>query len=139
MHYLMEKVDTAVKRDPICVDPDAVLTDVAEIMWSNDIGIVVVGNPHQPMGVISERDVIAQIAQHHDCRAVTARAAMTPFVVSVQMGEPLSDAATEMLEAGIRHLPVLDHDGRVTGVLSVKDLLRPLVLDALASPTDGRS
>lgn len=60
--------------------------------------------------------------------------AMSPGLLSAKTGDLLSEAALTMLSEGVRHLPVLDGEGRVTGVLSVKDLLQPLLLDALASP-----
>ena len=43
-----------------------------------------------------------------------------------------------MLDDIIRHLPVVDEDGRVVGMVSVRDLIRPVLLDALqAKPPRG--
>ena len=131
---LQAKVETAGNHAPLCVSADETLRGLASLMWRNDVGSLVVGDPGHPVGIVSERDVVAQIAQGADADVVTARHVMTPCVVTARIGDPLSEAALTMLEEGSRHLPVMDDYGHVTGVLSVTDLLRPMLLDALASP-----
>ncbi len=136
---LQAKVETAANQVPVCVGSDQPLRAVAALMWGHDIGSVVVEEAGRPVGVVTERDVVAQVAQGADVDQVTARHVMTPHVVSARLGDPLSDAALTMLEERIRHLPVLDEFGHVTAVLSVRDLMRPLLLDALASPSEAHA
>lgn len=131
---LQEKVETAGNHTPVCVAPEESVRDAAALMWKHDIGSLVVGQAAHPVGIVTERDVVAQVARGADADAVTVGAVMTPYVVASREGDPLSEAALKMLEEGIRHLPVLDGYGHVAGMLSVRDLLRPLLLDALASP-----
>ena len=40
-----------------------------------------------------------------------------------------------MFDGAIRHVPVMDEYGELTGVISVRDLLRPLLADALGGTT----
>ena len=56
---------------------------------------------------------------------------MTRCVVSARVGDSLYDAAYQMLDGVIRHLPVVDDNGRVIGMVPVRDLLGPLLLDAV--------
>lgn len=133
---LQAKVETAANQVLVCVGADDPLRAVAALMWHNDIGSVVVGDPARPVGVVSERDVVAQVARGVDLDALTAGQVMTPHVVTARVGDPLSEAALKMLEERIRHLPVLDEYGHVTAVLSIRDLIRPLLLDALGSPPE---
>ena len=56
---------------------------------------------------------------------------MTKYVISARLGDRLFDAASEMLDDGMRHLPVVDDKGDLVGMISARDLLRPLLLDAL--------
>jgi CBS domain-containing protein len=100
-------------------------------MWAEDVGALVVGDARHPIGLISERDVVAELGQGADPDAKTAEEAMTNYVVSARLGDPLFDAASEMVDDGIRHLPVVDDGGNVVGMISARDLLRPLLLDAL--------
>lgn len=55
---------------------------------------------------------------------------MTAAMAVADLDESLLDAALQMLDAGVRHLPV-EYEGRVEGVVSIRDLLRPLVYQAL--------
>lgn len=52
---------------------------------------------------------------------------MTTAVLTIKVGETVSDADATMRLAGIRHLPVVDDRGRLVGILSNRDLLGALV------------
>jgi CBS domain-containing protein len=129
--HLRDKIETLTHREPLCVEPGATLRSVARTMWAEDVGALVVGDPRHPIGVISERDVVAELGQGADPDAKTAEQAMTKYVISARLGDRLFDAASEMVDDGIRHLPVVDDKGDVVGMISARDLLRPLLLDAL--------
>jgi CBS domain-containing protein len=51
---------------------------------------------------------------------------MKTNVATLTPGTTLQETRGRMAELGIRHMPVLDHDGRLVGLLSLKDLLRAL-------------
>lgn len=130
--HVGDRVGSISRREPVRAEPTETLRQVAEKLWTDEIGVVVVCDPHgRPSGLISERDIVAALAQGADPDEVTADKAMTPYVVSLRADDQLFDAAGQMLDRGIRHLPVLDESGSVVGMVSVRDLLRPLLLDAL--------
>ncbi len=56
---------------------------------------------------------------------------MSHDVVSIRPDDTFYDAAVDMLDLGIRHVPVLDERGAVLGMVSVRDLLRPLLTASL--------
>jgi CBS domain-containing protein len=60
---------------------------------------------------------------------------MTPRVIAVRPDDRLLDVAYLMFDDVIRHVPVVDEYGELTGVVSVRDLLRPLLADALGGTT----
>lgn len=123
--------------EPVFVDADATLRAVAHTLWSSSVGILVVGDARHVVGLVSERDVVTQLAQGADPDTRTARDAMTPYFVSARAEDPIYDAAGQMLDDAIRHLPVVDRDDRVVGMLSLRDVLRPLLLDALTAQPTG--
>lgn len=100
-------------------------------MWQASIGALVVGDVRHQLGIVSERDVVTRLAQDAEPDTATVATAMTPFTVSARPEDPLSDVAAQMLDHLVRHLPVVDEQGTVVGVVSVRDLLRPLLLDAM--------
>jgi CBS domain-containing protein len=77
-------------------------------------------------------------------RLVPVARVMTRGPATVEETAPLSDAAAEMAVGGFRHLPVVDAGGRLTGMISERDLRARLgadplhfadaVPDALAAP-----
>ena len=54
--------------------------------------------------------------------------------MSARPDDTVLDVALQMLDAGTRHLPVVDDLGRAQGMVSLRDLLRPLVLQAMTPP-----
>ncbi len=125
--YLQDKVESLKPREPVFVNLDDTLRTVGHTMWVENVGALVVGDERRPLGVISERDLVFQIAQGFDLDARTAGEAMTTHLVAAQTGDTLDYAAYQMLDGAIRHLPVMDSDGRVVGMVSVRDLLRPFL------------
>jgi CBS-domain-containing membrane protein len=70
---------------------------------------------------------------HHHVPEDIARMLMTRGPATAASDDSLTDAAARMAEKGVRHLPVIDGDRRVVGILSDRDvrttlgdLLRPL-------------
>ncbi len=122
--------EALVTRPPVFVAPGESLRGVAHCLWTESVGALVVGDARRPLGVISERDIVMQLASGADPYTTTAQAAMSPNVVSAGAHDPLFDVALRMLDEGVRHMPVLDEHGVVTAVVSMRDLVRPLLLAA---------
>jgi CBS domain-containing protein len=120
-------------RPAVIVPPDAPLRTVASTLWEASVGAAVVGTVDQPLGILSERDIVTALGQSRDPDTVTAAEAMTAPVVAARTDDRLVDVAYLMFDDMIRHVPILDEFGHVSGILSVRDLLRPLLLDALGS------
>jgi signal-transduction protein with cAMP-binding, CBS, and nucleotidyltransferase domain len=125
------KVNEAATREAVIVPPQMCLRQVSGVMAAHDIGAVIVGTTKRALGVLSERDIVTAIAAGADADQATAAGAMSADVVSVRPGDTLYDAAVDMLDLGIRHVPVLDEHGVVLGMVSVRDLLRPLLTATL--------
>jgi len=127
--YRQGKVESLNRREPVFARADETLRSVARTMWVENVGALVVGDAHRPLGIISERDLVSQIGQGEDPDVVTAEQVMTSYLVAARVGDTLDDAAYQMLEGAIRHVPLMDTDDRVIGMVSVRDLLRPLLSD----------
>jgi len=126
-------------RPAVVVAPRDTLRDVALQLWEAGVGAAVVpGDATSIAGVISERDVVAQLAIGADPDTVTADQAMSRNVISAQPADPVLDVVFLMLDAGVRHIPVVDDDlDQVLGVVSMRDLLRPLLVEHFGGTPDG--
>ena len=128
------KVGVLELRPPVVVAETETLRSVARVLWLEDVGAVVVRDGTSPVGILSERDLVNRIAHGDDLDDVTVGQAMTTRLIAARAGDTAHDAAYQMLEHGIRHLPVLDEAGAVVGMISIRDLLRPVVTDDMDTP-----
>jgi CBS domain-containing protein len=125
------KVKDAATREPVVVGPQMSLRAATEVMARHSIGAVLVGTETGTVGILSERDVVGALASGADPDRSTVAGAMSHDVVSLRPHDSLYDAAVDMLDLGIRHVPVLDERGAVLGMVSIRDLLRPLLTASL--------
>ncbi|MEW6470900.1 MAG: CBS domain-containing protein [Actinomycetota bacterium] len=112
-------------RQPVHVGLDTTLRACAQVMADESIGAVLVRGLHGPAGVLSERDIVAALAEGADADRDRARDFMTPDIDAVPETTPIADAAREMLRNEIRHL-VVTRDGKTVGLISSRDALAVL-------------
>lgn len=115
------------------VHPEATLREVAEELALDEIGVVVVQHGHDPIGVISERDLVTVIGSGGHTGAQAADL-MTVDLVTAPEETSVVDVARLMIDAGVRHVLVCeggddDAPGRVTGIVSMRDVVGALLDD----------
>lgn len=112
---------------PVAVVPgEASLLEVAEALTADGIGAIgVVENGHLA-GVVSERDLVNHLAQGANPDHVTAADVMSTDLVTARPDDLILDTARRMVEAQVRHLPVIDED-RIAGFVSMRDLFEVLL------------
>lgn len=115
------------------IDHEATLAAAVEALAADTIGVLVVLREEELAGILSERDVVAHLAAGADPEHLLVGEAMVGDLVTVQADEPILAAARLMVEAEIRHLPVL-RDRLLAGVVSMRDVVVPLA-DAVDSDT----
>lgn len=128
--YIGDPVRSVMVGKPVFVTPEISLREAASRMVAAGIGVLVVGDGVRPLGMVSERDLVHALAGAGDPDEVNVEAVMSPNVISASAMDPIHEVALQMFECEVRHLPVMDAD-QVVGVVSVRDLLRPLLLSAL--------
>lgn len=133
MHKVWDHIESISSRDPIYCAEKAPLAEVVSALWQRGVGLLLVGDCHHLQGVISERDVVSALARGLDPDATSAADVMTSDLITVRPLDSVHDAAAVMLDLDIRHVPVVDHLGTVTGIVSLRDVLRPLMIDALSA------
>jgi len=112
-------------RPVVVASTDETLRSVARTLWLEDVGAVVVKDGDRPVGILTERDLVRCAAHGEDLDSVRVGDAMTTNLIAVRPQDTVQDAAYQMLGSGIRHLPVEDETGRLLGMISIRDLLRP--------------
>jgi CBS domain-containing protein len=98
-------------------------------MTKCQIGSVVVVERRHPLGVITERDVLAQLTSGHaDPLRIAVREMLPPELVVVEPATSIAEALALASARRQRHLPVVDGD-ELCGLVSLGDLTAWLVRD----------
>jgi CBS domain-containing protein len=110
--------------DPVCCSPNATLDQVAQLMAQNNCGeIPVVDVTDQPVGVITDRDIVCRVvAEGKNPGAYTAESCMTSSVIAVRADAPMSEVVSVMEDHQIRRVLVVDDGGSCMGIISQADI-----------------
>jgi signal-transduction protein with cAMP-binding, CBS, and nucleotidyltransferase domain len=111
----------------VSIEPGATAFAAMQKMADKDVGLLVVLENDRLVGVLSERDCARRLVlDTRPAKETPVRSLMTARVYTVTPQARIPECITLMHEKGIHHLPVVDA-GRVTGVLSVRDLMGALI------------
>jgi CBS domain-containing protein len=110
-------------RPVLTVAADDPVVEVAGAMREQGVNsVVVIDEACHPTHVLTSTDYVAMTADGVDPHVTTVAAVATEGVVTVGTGESVGTAARAMAEHDISHLPVVDDDGEVVGILTTTDL-----------------
>ncbi len=112
------------------IGPDASALDAALLMNEHKIGSLLVMAGGRLVGIITERDMLVRVVgQRRDPAGTPVREVMTAEVACCQPETELAEARGVMKNRRIRHLPVLDGDDQLLGLVSIGDLNAHLAQD----------
>jgi CBS domain-containing protein len=142
------KVKDVMTKDPVTVGPDASLKHVADLLIARGItGLPVVGGAGEPVGVVSEADLLvkgagstaeprgahgwrflfrraADVETEARLAARTAGEAMSSPAITIGPERQVDEAARTMIEKQVNRLPVIDERGTTIGIVTRADLVR---------------
>lgn len=113
--------------------PDDTLAEASAKMWRQQTGSLLVMEGSRLIGIVTERDLLRLVGEGHDPKSVSLRDVMTTDVVTIHPDTTMRDAASIMFEKWFRHLPVLDEQGSVVGIVSLRDLVS-LLAEGMEEP-----
>ena len=108
---------------PRSATPDTPLSQVAELMETEDVGAIPILDGVRLVGMITDRDIVVRaVAKAKDPRAMPSREISSGELVTVGPDQDLSDALRLMGQHQVRRLPVVDSENRLVGVVSQADI-----------------
>lgn len=132
-------VSRSMTRKVLTVDPDKTVFEAQELMATNHIRhLPVVDQNHQLIGIVTDRDIRSALPynfikdscspeQREEICALTVKDIMTADPITVSPTYTIQDALLMIQNSKVGALPVVEEDGRLSGILSVRDLLRAFI------------
>lgn len=130
---IVEQILNDKGREVVTLKAEHTLKEAAQLLDDRKIGAVVtLGQNNEIIGVLSERDIVRQVARQGAAALdMPVGSAMSRSVVTVHAQTPIDEALQTMTDRRIRHLPVV-HNERLTGVISIGDLVKWKIAEAEA-------
>ena len=112
-------------QDPVIAPATMTVREAAQLMKQHNIGALMVVEEEKLVGVFTERDALFRVvAEGLEGGQTDLSAVMTRNPQTIAPDDGFTSALQMMHDGGYRHLPVVE-DGRVVGIVSVRDALGP--------------
>ena len=119
-------VSSVMIRDVKIIDSRDSLQKACKVMQENNIGsVIVVTNNRDPAGIVTERDVVRNVATDPSRSHLAARELMSHPLITITPATSLKDALRIIVSKDIRRLPVVD-GGKLVGILTDKDIFKAI-------------
>jgi CBS domain-containing protein len=119
----MAKVKDIMTKNPEFVKPETNVKQAAEKMASLDVGFLPVGDQSNPVGVITDRDIVLRcVAEGKNPEDVLIKDIMTKDIKHLSEDSSIEEAGRIMSQNKIRRTLVVDKNNRTVGVISLGDL-----------------
>jgi CBS domain-containing protein len=106
------------------------LLDAVKIMLKNKVGsVVIVDSAGKPEGIVTERDVLRTVSKSKNNKTpcdILAGEIMSSPVITVKSIDSVDTAAAIMAKHKVKRLVVIESDGTMAGIISVKDITKRL-------------
>jgi CBS domain-containing protein len=110
------------------VSPKDTVLHALEVMAQYDVGALIVLDGQRLAGMFSERDYARKVILQGKVSVYTKVGdIMTDKVISVTMNHNIEQCLAIMSEKHFRHLPVLDDEGLVVGIISIGDMVKEMI------------
>ena len=109
--------------DLVTAKEDISIEKAVRILYTKHVGsVIVTDSKKRCIGIFTERDAIRVVAQKIPLRTPLKKV-MTKRVVTIPRDASFAEARRKMVSRGIRHLPVVNEEGKLVGLLAFRRVL----------------
>jgi len=120
------QVKDVMVKSIITIEAEDTIKKAAELMEKHDIGCLIVVSYGNPVGIITERDMLKKVVlQRRDPVKTKAGSIMSAPLITSPPQIDIRDAVRLMNERRIKKLPVIE-EGNLIGLVSLTDVMRSL-------------
>ncbi|ELZ30066.1 signal-transduction protein containing camp-binding and cbs domains [Halogeometricum pallidum JCM 14848] len=118
------------------VSPDTLVEDAAQVMMEKGIGsVMVVDDDNQLVGILTNTDFVKIVAERQPKDRTPVSEYMTDDVVTTTAQVSIRDVADTIMRHGFHHVPVVDEEEGVIGMITTTDLAAYLSTAEAPSPS----
>jgi len=117
----MHQLKDLMSRDVKVISPDMTIHEAARTMRDGDFGMLPVSEDDRMIGAISDRDIAIRAVADGKGPGTKVREIMSAGICWAYDDDTVDHAAKLMSEQQVRRLPVVDHDKRLVGIVSLGD------------------
>ena len=112
-------------KENISFNLDTPISEIAAVIKDKSIGAVpIIDDQNRLIGIVSERDIVTKmVVEARDADLTTAQEIMTKEIISANINDDLEQTIGVMKSKNIRHMPVIDAEGKLTDFFSIRDFL----------------
>ncbi|WP_407309739.1 CBS domain-containing protein [Pseudomonas sp. nanlin1] len=115
------------------VTPGHMVLDAIKLMAEKNVGALLVMEADRLLGIVSERDYARKmVLKGRSSVGTPVSAIMTAPVRTVSPAQTIEACMAIMTDSHLRHLPVVDEDGTLLGLLSIGDLVKEAIAEQAA-------
>jgi len=135
---LVKRTQTGLIPNPVTVGPDATLEELDDVCGRYRIsGLPVVDADHGLLGIITNRDL--RFVPVAEWASTKVDEVMTPMpLITAPVGIAHDDATTLLRRHKLERLPLVDDQGRLAGLITVKDFVKSEQFPNASKDTHGR-
>lgn len=110
------------------IHPDSTVFDALSVLVDKNVGALIVLDNEKLLGIFSERDYARRvIVKGRASKETLIREIMTEHPIFVTENDSIEDCMVKMTEKHIRHLPVIDEQDRLVGMISIGDVVKHII------------
>jgi IMP dehydrogenase len=135
---LVKRTQTGMISNPVTIGPDRTLEELDHICGEYRVsGLPVVDSGNRLLGIITNRDLrFTPVAEWSTTKVDEV---MTPMpLITAPVGISREDATTLLRQHKRERLPIVDDQGRLTGLITVKDFVKSEQFPNASNDSDGR-
>lgn len=126
---LVSMILKAKGNNVITLNKNATMSEALEIMAENNIGAILITENGSPVGILSERDFVREVAKDHALQLkMPVESYMTRELFCVSPSSTIDECMAIMTQKHFRHLPVMEGN-QLAGIISIGDVVKNMIED----------
>ncbi len=120
------------KTNVLSFEPENTIAEAIDAMHEKNYGAIIITKNEKLVGIFTERDLLRRVAAKRlDIETTQLKEVMTTNISTANIDDRISESLRRMSQGRFRHMPVIDDQGKLKGLLSQGDFVAYTLSDAI--------